>query len=320
MTFKDKIKGGIADKKKPKDFNPKALADGIKVELEHTKDRKIAMEIAMDHLSEDPQYYTKLKTIHKEEDRTRLEVSPDGKREFDYGSEDLNKLKDKWDKLKKALNHDKAFKDIKSQEFDDTSDIDGSDQQPEQGEGNEPPQDQPDPSQEQPQEPQPDPSQDQGEEQEQPQDPTANMSEEEKLQLIEKLLEEEGYAPAEIAHIIHNHNVPGQTVDDIKVDSESAMAQHKLDHTRRMNDLEHAVAQKEHETNDLDRSHKERMLELEYDYARKQKEFELDMKRKEAELKLKQMEEKHKKSIQISADQSRSQDAAKTSSDEKKGK
>ena len=34
----------------------------MKVELEHTKDSKVAEEIALDHLTEDPHYYSKLKT------------------------------------------------------------------------------------------------------------------------------------------------------------------------------------------------------------------------------------------------------------------
>lgn len=70
----DFLPGGLADKAKPEDFDPKQLAMGIEVELEHTKDRKLAREIAMDHLKEDPRYYTKLKTIHREDrgDMTRL--------------------------------------------------------------------------------------------------------------------------------------------------------------------------------------------------------------------------------------------------------
>jgi len=62
---KDKLPGGLGDKKKPKDFDQKQLAMGIKVEMEHTNDKTIAQEIAIDHLSEDPKYYTKLKTIEK---------------------------------------------------------------------------------------------------------------------------------------------------------------------------------------------------------------------------------------------------------------
>jgi hypothetical protein len=38
----------------------KQLAVGIEVEMEHTTDREKAEEIAMDHVSEDPHYYTKL--------------------------------------------------------------------------------------------------------------------------------------------------------------------------------------------------------------------------------------------------------------------
>ena len=38
---------------------------GIKTELEHTTDENIAREIAMDHLYEDPKYYTKLSKIEE---------------------------------------------------------------------------------------------------------------------------------------------------------------------------------------------------------------------------------------------------------------
>lgn len=41
----------------------KQLAMGIKVEKEHSKDSKVAREIALDHLRELPDYYTKLKKM-----------------------------------------------------------------------------------------------------------------------------------------------------------------------------------------------------------------------------------------------------------------
>ena len=41
----------------------KQLKDGIKIEMEHTDNAKIAKEIAMDHLTEHPQYYTILKGV-----------------------------------------------------------------------------------------------------------------------------------------------------------------------------------------------------------------------------------------------------------------
>lgn len=62
---KDKIPGGLADSKSPKDFDPAALKKGVKVELEHTDSHQIATEIAMDHLTEDPKYYDKLEKVEK---------------------------------------------------------------------------------------------------------------------------------------------------------------------------------------------------------------------------------------------------------------
>lgn len=41
------------------------LKQGIEVEYEHTNDRERSIEIALDHLWEDPYYYTKLATIEE---------------------------------------------------------------------------------------------------------------------------------------------------------------------------------------------------------------------------------------------------------------
>lgn len=58
-------KDGLADKagKKPDDFNKDQLEAGTKVEMEHTSDKNKAQKIAMDHLTEDPEYYKKLKKM-----------------------------------------------------------------------------------------------------------------------------------------------------------------------------------------------------------------------------------------------------------------
>lgn len=63
MSDGDLIPGGLADEYISTDFDEKALKEGIKVEMEHTHNEKIAKEIAMDHLTEDPEYYTRLKEI-----------------------------------------------------------------------------------------------------------------------------------------------------------------------------------------------------------------------------------------------------------------
>jgi len=67
---KDLIPGGLAEGKDTGDFNEESLSDGIKVELEHTDDEGIAREITMDHLTEDPNYYEKLKKVEAASKRT----------------------------------------------------------------------------------------------------------------------------------------------------------------------------------------------------------------------------------------------------------
>jgi len=62
---REELTGGAGDKKPDSDFDSQQLDIAIKHEMEHTKNRKIAKEIAKDHLSEDPNYYKKLKKIEK---------------------------------------------------------------------------------------------------------------------------------------------------------------------------------------------------------------------------------------------------------------
>jgi hypothetical protein len=82
---KENFKGGVADGKTLEDIAKKhdkkgyyhiddmvsslkkQLVKGIKVEMEHTKDKSKAREIAMDHLWEHPNYYDKLKKIESKE-------------------------------------------------------------------------------------------------------------------------------------------------------------------------------------------------------------------------------------------------------------
>jgi nicotinamide mononucleotide adenylyltransferase len=54
---------------KAKDVDPKELKKGIAVEKEHTTDLKTAKRIALNHLGEDPKYYTKLAKAKLEEEQ-----------------------------------------------------------------------------------------------------------------------------------------------------------------------------------------------------------------------------------------------------------
>jgi len=60
LTEVGSLTGGVGDTTAPSNINTKELSIGVQVEMEHTNDDKIATEIAMDHLTEDPEYYSKL--------------------------------------------------------------------------------------------------------------------------------------------------------------------------------------------------------------------------------------------------------------------
>lgn len=63
LRRKELIPGGLCRNCHAEDFDPQQLKMGIKVELEHTSDPAIAKEIAMDHLTEDAHYYSKLRKM-----------------------------------------------------------------------------------------------------------------------------------------------------------------------------------------------------------------------------------------------------------------
>lgn len=72
----EKLVGGLGDRLPDSAFDKKQLKAGIAVELEHTRDRGLAKEIAKDHLVEDPEYYEKLTAIEGKPGKYRLEKNP----------------------------------------------------------------------------------------------------------------------------------------------------------------------------------------------------------------------------------------------------
>ncbi len=64
----DMLDGGLGDDASPLDFNPEQILQGMKVEFEHTNDPMVALEITMDHLSENSDYYSYLDKMEKEMD------------------------------------------------------------------------------------------------------------------------------------------------------------------------------------------------------------------------------------------------------------
>lgn len=57
--------GGKGSKYPDSFFDATQLKYGIKVEMEHTKSKRVAKAIAKDHLLESPQYYVELKKMEK---------------------------------------------------------------------------------------------------------------------------------------------------------------------------------------------------------------------------------------------------------------
>lgn len=108
----DRLPGGKADDKEPEDFDPNEIKIGNSIEREHTSNPDIATEIAMDHLTEDPEYYDKLLAsgIADEKDAKKL----------------YKKFKDKndWTKSKKDLINNIENDDFMDKEFDDDFDED----------------------------------------------------------------------------------------------------------------------------------------------------------------------------------------------------
>jgi hypothetical protein len=51
------IPGGKGEGKSPLEFTPDQILKGMRVEMEHTDDPMVSLEIALDHLTEDPEYY-----------------------------------------------------------------------------------------------------------------------------------------------------------------------------------------------------------------------------------------------------------------------
>jgi hypothetical protein len=69
------LEGGLADGRTSSDFDSEQIAKGIRVEMEHTNDPKVALEIAMDHLQEIPDYYDRLDNMESDAETQNMPVN-----------------------------------------------------------------------------------------------------------------------------------------------------------------------------------------------------------------------------------------------------
>ena len=88
MNESNKLKGGLADKMSASDIAKKhdtsvttiknQIKKGVKVEKEHTKNDKVAKEIAKDHEVEDPKYYDHLSKMEKQQEVGEMDSGSSG--------------------------------------------------------------------------------------------------------------------------------------------------------------------------------------------------------------------------------------------------
>lgn len=71
----DLIPGGKGDTYTDQDFDPREVEVGIAVEMEHTDDPAKAKEIAHDHLSENPAYYSELINSGMVDEKDAIEIA-----------------------------------------------------------------------------------------------------------------------------------------------------------------------------------------------------------------------------------------------------
>lgn len=316
--MKDQIKGGLADKKKPSDFDPKMLAMGVKVEMEHTSDKQVATEIAMDHLMEDPKYYVKLKGIEKY-DRER--ILPDGKIDRDYGKEELNKepikksIFERWLELKKALDSSKAFLDMEeAQEVEEDAPEEeaGAEEMPQEEAAQDEMGGEDGGAADSPEEAETAPEGDMdGAEEAQGGGEPEEEPEEDDEEIIIQALKNEGYSDKEIAYIVHGAIPPEATVDDYKMANEKAGGDQKreleqkaaeIDHSHkaRMNDLEYERSKAEMIDPSIEENHQKRMKDVEYDSAKRDHEAgNLDIEHKKRLLDLEYQKAKEEAQLEV---------------------
>jgi hypothetical protein len=99
----EKLKGGLADGKDIEDIAEmhdvdidtvfEQLRNGVRVEMEHTTEMMVALEIAMDHLFEDPFYYDKLDKMEGGETTEVTSSSSSGAYDAPFGFPKRDPLK-----------------------------------------------------------------------------------------------------------------------------------------------------------------------------------------------------------------------------------
>jgi hypothetical protein len=73
----NQLVGGLGDKANKENFDKDQIEKGLAVEMEHTNNKEIALEIVLDHLTEHPKYYDYLEDMeHQFEEKAVSNYKP----------------------------------------------------------------------------------------------------------------------------------------------------------------------------------------------------------------------------------------------------
>jgi len=263
---KDELKGGLGDNKKASDFDAKQLAIGTDIEFEHTNDRKIAQEIAMDHLTEHPNYYTLLQEMEDKAKKEKVKKS---------------ELQMRWDLIKKDLDNKSAILSIEDEmQFKEEGNPEAATPQPqdepEQGEeaqgqdeleqGESEPGEEPQESQEQGEPEQGEPEQGEPEQGEPEQGEPEQGSDKQSLfedELLHITMKNQGYTDSQIEYILHGHIPASASSEDIKSEAEKAMSE--INQVKAKNDQTQDSSHKQ-ELHEQNKAHKDSAHKVKFDH------------------------------------------------------
>lgn len=79
--YSNKLPGGVGDNLLPSDIDPETLKFGMDVEMEHTNDPIVALNVVADHVAENPAYYDKLRKagLADTPKKPKVKLSPEKK-------------------------------------------------------------------------------------------------------------------------------------------------------------------------------------------------------------------------------------------------
>ena len=116
------LEDGVGSDLSPEDVDEDELAEGVEVEMEHTSDELASAKIAIDHLEEIPDYYTRLAEM---EEKAEEELAEEEEEEAEEKEED-----DAEEKKEEEVDEDDTAAELSDAEEEEFEDIGGDPTRP----------------------------------------------------------------------------------------------------------------------------------------------------------------------------------------------